>query len=222
MAKKIKEEEIHDEDWYDNENYIHECEANDEFMDSEIGKLFVEKADEWLGCIVNARENLLDRVPPSGFYVYKSNEDDLRKLLSADTDIEYDAWEYDEKDGWTEITEWSESECSDNQSALCHAVYEYLVAALALAREYASLSVDLWAEALDTITYVGCNGPFFNHSSFTETMADRVLDLIHKASKRLRMDMMIKDMPNLKTLIAKEKKKENASSGKKKSKGKKR
>ena len=57
---------------------------------------------------------------------------------------------------------------------------------------------------------------------FTETMVNRLLELDRNAAKRLRMDMLIKDMPDLKTLNSEEKKKEAAAKSKGKTKGEKR
>ena len=215
--KEIKVENEHDDSWYENENIMRSQKAEHDFQDSDVAQLFYENVDSFKRVIAINCNHLLDRSAPIPIRECCHDLQTLRKLLTADTFICYDCWERDEDGEWFEWEDSTESDCSEMQQELCTAIEKYLIIAIALARDFGSPAIDLWAEALDMISFYVADT---RHArcGFTETMVDRLFELDANAAKRLRMDMIIKKVPTFNVLRSKSLRK--AASANKKSKGK--
>ena len=201
-------EEIFDDSWYENENMNNLALAREEFSESETAKLFDDNFDAWIDQINRQRNRLLDQSFPEAIVYFDDDSENLGKMLCAATWAEYERWEREEDGKWSRLFSSEDTQYNEKQLKLYQSVHQYLIVAIALARKYASPATDLWAEALDIISeYSYSSKKLVPRMYFTSTIVERLFDLDRNAAKRMRMDIIIHDLPKLNTLKAQSKKK---------------
>ena len=198
-ATKIKAVIAFDDDWYEADNDERRDKELEAFNDSDSAKFFNQFCDEEIGRLVCAKKYLLENAYPA-YVMHDSNY--LHRLLAFDSCISYDIWEKDDDGEWGDGHFVDEpTDLTDKKEALVSAFGEYLTAGAALAKKIGSQSIELWMEARSIcMSYLARSGRLLPKTYFSETVVDRLSDLMDRAVKRLQMDVLIQKLPSFDSL----------------------
>ena len=182
---------------YEQINEDRRAEAISAFEQSEIGELFEAEGNAALGDILIRKDAIA-----AGKFPYRLKDGyphALARLLSADTNVGYDAYVKNEQGVWEETWESAETEAGDLQEKLIKAVHEYAMVAASRAKQLSSPSLDMWAEIL---VLMSRRFPSFELApawiAIPQNAADRVVELLIEATDRLGRDIIVSMLPPFK------------------------